>query len=98
MKGWTVERRARQAAAIRNWRPWNRSTGPRSVAGKARVAQNAWKGGQRPRWRAMLKELGAELGAQRDFLGELSDLASSASECSARRCSSPTARRRRPLS
>jgi hypothetical protein len=45
--GWTPERRARQSAAIRQWRPWERSTGPRTAAGKARVARNAYKGGSR---------------------------------------------------
>src|ERR1017187_1007026 len=28
--GWTLERRLRQSAAIRQWRPWERSTGPRT--------------------------------------------------------------------
>ncbi len=44
--GWTPERRALQAELIKNWRPWEHSTGPRTVAGKARVAQNAYKGGE----------------------------------------------------
>ena len=38
--GWTPERRARQAAMIRTWKPWERSTGPRTIDGKARVARN----------------------------------------------------------
>ena len=38
--GWTPERRARQAELIRNWKPWERSTGPRTTDGKARrIAQ-----------------------------------------------------------
>lgn len=41
--GWTAERRARQSAAIRQWSPWTKSTGPRTPAGKARAAQNAAK-------------------------------------------------------
>lgn len=45
--GWTDERRAKHAAAIRRWKPWAKSTGPRTVAGKARAAQNAYKHGQR---------------------------------------------------
>lgn len=44
MTGWTEERRHRQAQCIRDWRPWTRSTGPRTEAGKARVARNADKG------------------------------------------------------
>jgi hypothetical protein len=48
-KGWTPERRARQAALIRGWMPWRRSTGPRTETGKARVATNALKHGGRSR-------------------------------------------------
>ena len=51
--GWTSERRARQAALIRNWRPWERSTGPRTTEGKAKAANNAYKGGERLRLRAL---------------------------------------------
>ena len=39
--GWTPERRARQAALIRTWRPWEKSTGPRTAEGKAQAATNA---------------------------------------------------------
>jgi hypothetical protein len=45
--GWTPERRARQARLIHTWRPWERSTGPRTPEGKARVARNAYKGNKR---------------------------------------------------
>lgn len=41
--GWTPERRARQAEQILTWRPWERSTGPRTAAGKARSRRNADK-------------------------------------------------------
>lgn len=37
VNGWTPERRARQAEAIRRWQPWARSTGPRTAEGKARA-------------------------------------------------------------
>ena len=42
-------RRARQAALIRLWQPWRRSTGPRSEPGKARSAANALTHGYRSR-------------------------------------------------
>src|SRR5687767_7218398 len=61
---WTQARRARQATVIRNWRPWERSTGPKTDTGKARVSRNAWKGGHRPQWRALVRLLNAELGSQ----------------------------------
>ncbi len=41
--GWTQERRARQAALVRTWRPWEKSTGPRTDAGKAVVSRNHLK-------------------------------------------------------
>ncbi|HYM18564.1 MAG TPA: hypothetical protein VEU06_08380 [Micropepsaceae bacterium] len=47
--GWSPERRARQSMAIRAWRPWTRSTGPRTAAGKAKTAMNAYKHGARSR-------------------------------------------------
>src|SRR5262245_33951265 len=47
--GWTPERRARQAAAIRRWQPWRRATGPKTEAGKAPVASNALRHGHRGR-------------------------------------------------
>jgi hypothetical protein len=53
--GWTPERRARQAALIRGWQPWRRSTGPKTEAGKARCAMNALKYGYR--MRARIEEL-----------------------------------------
>ena len=42
--GWTKERRQRQSELIQSWKPWARSTGPRTSAGKAKVSQNANKG------------------------------------------------------
>ena len=62
--GWTPERRARQAELVKTWRPWEASTGPRSAAGKAVVARNAWKGGVR----SMLREFSRELREQRKAL------------------------------
>jgi hypothetical protein len=41
--GWTPERRARQAAAIHDWQPWRRATGPRTMEGKAAASRNAAK-------------------------------------------------------
>ena len=46
-KGWTPERRARQAERIRQWKPWEKSTGPRTEAGKAASNQNALVHGER---------------------------------------------------
>lgn len=56
--GWTPERRARQAELIRAWQPWSQSTGPKTTAGKAQAARNAFKGGHRPAARALAKAVG----------------------------------------
>jgi hypothetical protein len=34
-----------QAVAMRRWKPWEQSTGPRTPAGKSRVSQNSIKHG-----------------------------------------------------
>jgi hypothetical protein len=60
----TPEHRARQSAAIQQWRPWEHSTGPKSEEGKVRVSRNAFKGGTR----AMLRELARLLREQAEAL------------------------------
>ena len=60
----TPEHRRLRAELIRKWRPWEKSTGPKSSAGKARVSRNADKGGHR----AMLRDLARLLGEQREAL------------------------------
>ena len=65
VNGWTLERRQRQAELIRSWRPWAKSTGPRSLEGKERVSRNAWKGGHRAELRELTKALNTELAEMR---------------------------------
>lgn len=55
--GWTPERRARQSAVIRQWRPWEKLTGPKSEDGKARSAMGGFKGGTRDMVRELAKML-----------------------------------------
>lgn len=64
-RGWTPERKAAQRAAIYRWRPWEKSCGPKTAAGKKTVARNAWKHGQRSQ--AVLEEFQRF----RDFLAGL---------------------------
>lgn len=42
---WTEEERKKQAEAIRRWKPWENSTGPKTAAGKERCRLNAYKTG-----------------------------------------------------
>lgn len=37
------------SALMRTWRPWERSTSPRTAGGKARTSRNGFKGGHRER-------------------------------------------------
>ena len=53
----TPEHRKLRAELIRRWKPWEKSTGPKSPEGKARAAMRGYKGGTR----AMLRELGRML-------------------------------------
>jgi hypothetical protein len=62
VNGWTEERRRRHSAAIRRWKPWEHSTGPRTAEGKARSSRNAYKGSKR--W--ALRELARLLAQLRD--------------------------------
>ena len=55
--GWTAERRQRQAEMIRNWQPWQNSTGAKTAVGKAISSGNAFKGGLRSELRKLSKAL-----------------------------------------
>ena len=68
---WTPERRARQAELIKTWKPWQRSTGPRSPEGKAKSARNAYRSGFRPMLRVMAALLRDEVKTARDLAGAL---------------------------
>jgi hypothetical protein len=50
---WPPERRAKQAAKIRDDKPWEKSTGPRTEGGKARSSQNAYQYSSRSAIRAI---------------------------------------------
>ena len=44
----TVEHRAMRAEMIHNWKPWLKSTGPKTPEGKRRAARRGFKGAVRP--------------------------------------------------
>ena len=67
MRGWTPERRLQQSLKIQQWRPWDDSTGPRTLEGKAVSSRNAYKGGLR----SMLNSVSVILREQGDALENL---------------------------
>ena len=65
---WTPERRARQAAAIHAWKPWQHATGPRTPEGRAKACRNAYKGGHWLMLRELSRLVNAEVKAGRDLV------------------------------
>lgn len=53
----TPEHRRLRAELIRKWRPWEKSTGPKTLGGKAKVSRNAYNGGTRQLLRELAKLL-----------------------------------------
>jgi hypothetical protein len=70
MPRWTDAARAKQAALIARWKPWQAATGPRSAAGKAKAARNADKGGDAGRAQR-LADARAELATALDKVEKL---------------------------
>ena len=68
VNGWSSERRAKQAELIKQWMPWAKSTGPRSIGGKELVSRNAWTGGHRAQLRELTKMVNAEVRASRELV------------------------------
>jgi hypothetical protein len=49
--GWSDERRSKQSQLLKITRPWEKSTGPRTEAGKAASSRNPYKGAVREKLR-----------------------------------------------
>ncbi len=64
---WTPEQRAQQSAKIRQWQPWNNSTGAKTNEGKTIASRNAFKGGTR----ALLRDMAKLLRKQKDCLKQI---------------------------
>lgn len=69
--GWTPERRKRQSEMIKQWKPWKKSTGPRSESGKEAVKMNALKHGM---YGSEWKSLKKQISDQKKFLKEFHKL------------------------
>lgn len=66
--GWTPERRTRQAELIRTWRPWERSTGPKTEEGKQASAMNRYQGARRQELRKLARALRKAMRQQAEWL------------------------------
>jgi len=53
----TPEHRAARSKMIHRWKPWERSTGPKTPEGKRRAARRGYKGAVRPTLRILAKAL-----------------------------------------
>ena len=42
---WSLERRLKQREMIQKWRPWEKSSGPKTLEGKTHSCMNAYKDG-----------------------------------------------------
>ena len=56
---------------IGTWRPWERSTGPRTPDGKAKASRNAYKGGDWLMLRELSRMVNAEVKAGRDLVNAI---------------------------
>lgn len=65
--GWTEERRQRQRELIQTWKPWEQSTGAKTLQGKARSSRNAYKTGS-SEIKAFLKQLRQLLKEERQLI------------------------------
>ncbi len=68
-RGWPPKRRAAQATRLQKAKIWLKSTGPKTIAGKLRVAQNALKHGRSSAaFKQQVKILRSLLKKQRAYL------------------------------
>ena len=57
MRQWTAAERQRQAELIKQWQPWQHSTGARTSKGKVKTSRNAFKGSLRQELKELRKLL-----------------------------------------
>ena len=69
----TAEHRRLRSEMIHRWRPWEKSTGPRTPEGKARSSRNRWRRGKREQFRTLMRELHSALDEQTGVLDDIAD-------------------------
>jgi len=65
---WTPEQRLKQSEAIRCWKPWECSTGAKTVQGKVISSKNAIKTGNSVYMRELIKVMNRILKEQKDLI------------------------------
>ncbi len=65
---WTEEQRKQQSMKIRQWQPWQHSTGAKTLEGKVTSSRNAFKGGMMQEIRLLEKELSSLFREQKQVL------------------------------
>lgn len=68
MRNWTLEQRQRQRELIQRWKPWEKSTGAKTLEGKKRSGQNALKTGKSLEIRELIKRMNRLLREQKGFI------------------------------
>ena len=68
MRNWTPEQRQRQRELIQRWMPWEKSTGAKTLEGKKRSSQNAYKTGKSLELREFIKFINRLLKDQKDLI------------------------------
>ena len=64
---WTLEQRKQQSLKIKQWQPWQHSTGAQTIEGKVKSSRNAFKGGLRQ----TLQEIARYLREQKQVIEEM---------------------------
>ena len=68
MRHWTPEERLKQSKAIRSWKPWECSTGAKTLTGKAISSKNATKTGDSAYVRKLIKQMNRILREQKELI------------------------------
>lgn len=71
MRHWTLEERLKQSELIKQWKPWNQSSGAKTLKGKSICKMNAYKHGARC---AEIRKLIREFTELKKELNQLTDL------------------------